>query len=93
MITGTCVIRLYIKDSRSLKDKRRIVSSIKKLTHNKFNVSVAETDFQQRHKECELGIAVVSNDKKQVQSVISKIKDFIDTFKDVMIYDSETEIW
>lgn len=93
MITGTCRIRLYIKDSRSLKDKRRILSSVKKMTHNRFNVSIAETDCQQSHKECEIGLAVVSNDRDHVQSILSKVKDFIDTFKEIMIIDSETEIW
>ncbi len=41
MIVGTLCIKVAMRGSRSLKDKRRIVKSLKDRIRNKFNVSVS----------------------------------------------------
>jgi len=38
MIVGTLCIKLAMRSSRSLKDKRRIIKSLKDRIRNKFNV-------------------------------------------------------
>ena len=42
MHIGSCRLTLYIPDSHSLKDKRRVTRSITARIRNKFNVTVAE---------------------------------------------------
>ncbi len=93
MITGTCRIELYIKDSQSLKDKRRILKSMKTLIHNKFNVSISEVDHQDSRKYAVLGIAVVSTDKKIVEKLLNQTKSFIESNISILITKTETEIW
>ena len=44
MIVGSIRVRLLIREAKSLKDKRRVVRSIKDRLRNAFNVSVAEID-------------------------------------------------
>src|SRR5215831_18292561 len=44
MIVGTLRVRLLLRESRTLKDKRQVVRSIKDRLRNNFNVSVAEVD-------------------------------------------------
>jgi len=46
MIVGSLRVRLLVRQSRSLKDKRQVVLSIKDRLRNSFNVSVAEVDAQ-----------------------------------------------
>jgi uncharacterized protein YlxP (DUF503 family) len=46
MIVGTLSIKVVMRNSRSLKDKRRIIKSLKDRIRNKFNVSVSETGSQ-----------------------------------------------
>jgi len=46
MIVGSIRVRLLIREAKSLKDKRRVVRSIKDRLRNAFNVSVAEIDSQ-----------------------------------------------
>ncbi len=93
MITGTCRIELYIKDSQSLKDKRRVLKSMKTLIHNKFNVSVSEVDHQDSRKYAVLGIAAVSTDKLTVEKLLNKTKSFIESNINLLITKTETEIW
>ena len=67
MIVGTLRVRLLLRESRSLKDKRQVVKSIKDRLHNGFNVSVAEVDALDNLQVDVLGMAMVSNeDRKSV---------------------------
>ncbi|MCK4523453.1 DUF503 domain-containing protein [candidate division WOR-3 bacterium] len=93
MITGTCRIELYIKDSQSLKDKRRILKSMKTLIHNKFNVSISEVDHQDSRKYAVLGIAAVSTDKLTVEKLLKRTKSYIESNISILITKTETEIW
>ena len=44
MHIGICTIYLRLPEARSLKEKRRVIKSIKDRIGNKFNVSIAEVD-------------------------------------------------
>jgi len=50
------------RESRSLKDKRQVVKSIKDRLHNGFNVSIAEVEAQDHRQLAVLGLAMVSNE-------------------------------
>jgi uncharacterized protein YlxP (DUF503 family) len=73
MIVGTLVVRLLIRDSRSLKDKRQVVQSIKDRLKNQFNVSVAEVEAQDNRQVAVLGFAMVSNEAGQVRKSLEAI--------------------
>jgi uncharacterized protein len=73
MIIGTLRLRFIVRESRSLKDKRQVVRSIKDRLRNAFPVSVAEVDELDHQQLAVLGLAVVGNEKRFVQSVLDKI--------------------
>jgi len=70
---GTLQIRLILRQSRSLKDKRQVVQSIKDRLHGSFNISIAEVDFQDDRQQAVLGIAMVSNDLAHLQGALQQI--------------------
>ncbi|MFN4246050.1 MAG: DUF503 domain-containing protein, partial [Brevinematia bacterium] len=61
MLIGTIQISLFLP-SRTLKEKRRIINSLKDKTRNRFNVSIAEVGLNDDHRNALIGVAVVSND-------------------------------
>ena len=77
MIIGVLQLELSIGDAMSLKDKRRVVKSIKDRIAHGYNVSVAEVGALDLHRTAILGVAMVSNDTKYVQGALSKIVDFV----------------
>jgi uncharacterized protein YlxP (DUF503 family) len=93
VIVGTLKIRLVLRESHSLKDKRRVLKSLKDTLSNKFNISVAETDEQDVWQTAELGVAAVGTDSQTVQSVIGNVLNFIRFFGGVEMVDSEQEIY
>jgi hypothetical protein len=92
MIVGTLCIRLMVRDARTLKDKRRVIKSLKDRIKNKFNVSVSEIGAQDNRQHCVLGIAMVGTDRRYVNGVLSTIIDSLRTFTCAELVDYELEL-
>ena len=93
MIVGTLKIRLVLRESHSLKDKRRVLRSLKDTLSNKFNISVAETDEQDVWQTAEIGVAAVGNDTPFVQSVLTNVVNYVRFFGGVEMVNSEQELY
>lgn len=77
MIVGVLQIELFIPESNSLKSKRYAIRSIKDRLKNKYNVSVAEIDNTDKWQRASLGVAVVSNETRHIQSILGKALDLV----------------
>ena len=62
----------------SIKDKRKVVNSLKDRIRTKFKVSTAEVDLMDSVRFSQIGIALVSNSKKYGESVMQKILHFVE---------------
>ena len=63
MYVGAGKFTIKIPYSKSLKEKRAVVNSIKRRVANKFNVSIAEVDNLDILNSSVIGFCVVSSDK------------------------------
>ncbi|HEY5583097.1 MAG TPA: DUF503 domain-containing protein [Ruminiclostridium sp.] len=87
MIVSTLRIKLYAPNCHSLKDKRMIVKSLLQRARNKFNISIAETEEQDYHQTIVIGVACVSNNKVQANSVLDEVMRFIEVNTEAEITD------
>src|SRR5579872_987439 len=93
VIVGTLKLRLVLRESHSLKDKRRVIKSLKDTLSNKFNISVAETDEQDVWQTAEIGIAAVGGDGSFVQSVLTSVVNYVRFFGGVELVDAQQELY
>jgi hypothetical protein len=77
MIVGVLQIELEVPEAQSLKDKRRVIKSLKDRIANGHNVSIAEVGALDEHQRAILGIAMVANDKVYVEGGLSKLVDLV----------------
>jgi len=77
MIVGVCRISLRMPGNMSLKDKRRVLKSIKTQAKNRFDVVIAEVEDQDLWQMATLGICCISNDSRYANEVLSKAVNFI----------------
>jgi uncharacterized protein len=77
MHVGILQLDLSIPEALTLKDKRRVILSLKDRIANTHNVSVAEVDRLDEYQRSIIGIAMVSNDKRYVEGGLSKIVDMV----------------
>ena len=89
---GTLKLSLYIHDSHSLKEKRKVVKSIVAKVQKRFNVSIAEVGSNDKWQMIELGISTVGNDRRFVNSILDNILSYLDSLYLGEIIDSDIEI-
>ena len=69
---------LSLPECRSLKEKRRVVKSLKERLQHRFRVSVAETRYQDVWTRAELTAAVVTTDRSRADSILDKLDLFVE---------------
>ena len=77
MVVGVLRVRLSIFEALLLKDKRRVVKSLKDRLGAKHNISIAEVDDLDHRQAATLAVAMVANESRFVESALSKIVDEI----------------
>jgi uncharacterized protein len=92
MTIGVLQLELSIGDAMSLKDKRRVVKSIKDRIAHRYNVSVAEVGALDQHRRSIIGIAMISNDARYVEGALSKIVDFVRAVSSADLDDYQIEL-
>jgi uncharacterized protein YlxP (DUF503 family) len=93
MVVGVLRVRLGVFDAQSLKDKRRITKSLKDRLGAKHNVSIAEVDDLDHRQAATLGLAMIANEARFVESALHKIVDEIRAFPRASLMDYEIDLW
>ncbi len=91
MIIGALTIDLAVYEALSLKDKRRVITSLIQRVKNRFNVSVAEVDNLDNRRKATIGIVMVSNDARYVHSCLDRIVDYVRTTGGATLLDYKKE--
>lgn len=72
-VVGVLSVRLVIRSAQTLKDKRRVIKSLKDRVKNSFNVSISEIGTLDHCQYSQLGVAMVGNDKKYMNGALSSL--------------------
>jgi uncharacterized protein YlxP (DUF503 family) len=92
MVIGVLQLEIGVGDAMSLKDKRRVVKSLKDRIAHAHNVSIAEVGALDEHRRAVIGIAMVSNDSRYVEGALSKLVDFVRSVPGVDLMDYQIEL-
>jgi len=85
MVVGLCTVELFIADSRSLKDKRQVLHSVKDRLRGKFNLSIAEVDAQDLWQKAVLAMACVANEGAYVAKVLEQALNVVKSMPTVEV--------
>jgi uncharacterized protein len=72
---GVLTLELRLENSHSLKDKRHVVESLKDRLRGKFNVAVAEIDYQDLWQRAAVAAVTVSSDHANAEKVLRSVED------------------
>jgi uncharacterized protein YlxP (DUF503 family) len=92
MIIGLVTVSISIPESRSLKDKRSVLRSLKDRILNKMNVSVAEVGQQDTWKFADLAFVTVAAESQIVQKRISDLSTVLRSNPRYVLLDLHTEM-
>jgi hypothetical protein len=77
MTVGIARITLLVPESHSLKEKRMVVRRVKDRVRNKFNVAIAEVDDNDVWQRGVVGLALLGNDRRFVESALDEVVRFV----------------
>jgi uncharacterized protein YlxP (DUF503 family) len=83
MTVGIARITIFIPDSHSLKEKRMVLRRVKDRTRQKFNVAIAEVEENDVWQRGVLGLALVGNEGRFVQSALDEVVRFVESQAEV----------
>jgi uncharacterized protein YlxP (DUF503 family) len=94
MVVSMIQMIFEIPDVESLKDKRRIIRSVKDKLQHRFHMSAAEVDLQDSLTFAQIGGALVSNSRNFGEMVLQKAFKMIEDevpirIQDMRIYSEE----
>jgi hypothetical protein len=94
MVVSMIQLIFEIPDVESIKDKRKIVRSVKDKLYRQFHISAAEVDLHDSLSFAHIGGALVSNSRTFGESVLNKAFAMIEQeipvrIQDVQIYSEE----
>lgn len=92
MVVGLCTVELFIAESRSLKDKRQVLHSLRDRLRGKFNLSVAEVDAQDLWQRTVLAMACVANDGGHAGRVLEQALNVIKSVPAVEVVRTQLEM-
>ena len=87
MIVSMIQLIFEIPDVDSIKEKRRIIRSVKDKLQRRFHMSAAEVDLQDSLSFAQIGAALVSNSRSFGESVMHKAFEMIEKEVPVRIQD------
>lgn len=91
MVVMCCEVQLYLSQSRSLKDKRQVVKSLKDRLRSRFNVAVAEVEHQDLWQRGTLGLAAISTEADHARQMLDEAVRFVEQDLRVQVLASQIE--
>jgi uncharacterized protein YlxP (DUF503 family) len=91
VIVSRLRVQFLLPGCNSLKEKRFVLSSLKKRLRNRFNVSVCEIDYQDKWQRSELGLAMVATTRRGADTVVQAVLSFLERERRIVLIDTEKE--
>jgi uncharacterized protein YlxP (DUF503 family) len=92
VFVGVARLVISIPGARSLKERRRVVRSLKERIAAALRVSFAEVGDLERYQVATLGMAVVANEAARCSALLAKGVAMARTARDAVLADVATEI-
>ncbi len=86
-------VRLVARDAFTLKEKRRAIKRLKDRIAHRYKVSVAEVGLQDVVQSAELGICAAANERRHLESLLSKVVDLIRSHPRTQMVDYHLEFF
>ncbi len=83
MIIGLAACECLIYDAHSLKDKRAVLQRIITRLRQRYNLSVAEVDYQDTWQRTKIAIVSVASSKVAVERELQHALNLIDSFPEI----------
>jgi len=75
MVIGLLTIDIHFPHSRSLKEKRKELNSLKDRVRRKYEVALAELDYQDSWQRTRIGVVTLNSKPAVVEQMLARIRE------------------
>lgn len=93
MTVGILRVEIYIPGVRSLKEKRKVVKSLKDKIRHHYNVSVAEVDYSDKWQRSVIAVAQIGNDNAYIGKNLDTIYRWLTESYEIQVIDKLIEFF
>ncbi len=93
MIVARLVIQFHLPGCTSLKEKRFLLNSFKDRLHNKFNVALCETGYQDKWQRSEMAVVTVAGTRRGIDKSVQSIMSFIERERRMVLIECDKEFY
>ncbi|MBI3292848.1 MAG: DUF503 domain-containing protein [Elusimicrobia bacterium] len=91
MVVGSYRLTVIVPGAGNLKEKRRVLESLKVRLRQRFNVAFAEVDGQDLWQRAALGVACVATDRVGAERLLHQVAEFVEQQGKVEVTDRVCE--
>lgn len=92
MVIGLLELELLLNETRSLKEKRSVISRLRSKIQKKFNVSFSEVGSQDIWGKAEVAITTASADSKMIHRMFSSLEKEVERYPAVRVIQRHMEL-
>jgi len=92
MLIGILQLELRIGDALNLREKRKVIRSLKDKWHHHHNVSVAEVDYLEHPQHALMGVVLAGSDAQHMESTLSRMVESVKKERYAELLDFRIEI-
>lgn len=78
MLVGLSVFELHLPYAQSLKEKRKVVKGMVDRLHDRYRVSVIESDFHDLHQRAQIAVAYLSSTERELRRMADELRKIAD---------------
>ena len=86
---GVLTVELHFESSRSLKDRRSIMTSVKERLRHRFNVSIGEADFGEKWQRGGLIASCAGGSPTVVEESLRAVLSFVENDPRLLVIDPQ----
>lgn len=92
MFVGMGRYDFLVPASTSLKDKRRVIRRLTDTIRSKFNLSIAEVDYQDLRQRGAIGVSCVSNSSFHAKKMLHEVDRYLFSQPSIELVNAEIEV-
>jgi len=89
MAVGLLLVDCFIPLSQSLKDKRRVLSSVTQRLRHNYNIAVCEVESQDQWQRSRLAVVTVNTQWPMAEHQLQRITEFLEENRELQVLDCE----
>jgi uncharacterized protein len=92
MLVGLTVFELHLPYAHSLKDKRKVVKGMVDRLHDRYRVSVIESDFHDLHQRAQIAVAYLSSNERELHRMAEELRKIADDAGEAVVSDWDDHV-